>query len=75
MAHGKGRRSHRSSGAAAGLTGPATASSLHSVDTHPPTRHESASIWKSPAGAPAELHLRAAHRATHAASDRHGHLR
>ena len=45
MAHGKRRRSHRSSGAAAGLTGPPTASSLHSVDTHPPTRHESASIW------------------------------
>ena len=54
MAHGKGRRSHRSSGAAAGLTGPATASSLHGVyshrsttgaDTHPPARHETASIW------------------------------
>ncbi|HWT48714.1 MAG TPA: HNH endonuclease, partial [Mycobacterium sp.] len=45
MAHGKRRRSHRSSGAAAGLTGPPTASSLHSVDTHPPTRHETASIW------------------------------
>ena len=45
MAHGKRRRSHRSSGAAAGLTGPPTASSLHSVDTHPPTRHDGASIW------------------------------
>ena len=45
MAQGNRRRSHRSSGAAAGLTGPATASCLHSVETHPPTRHESASIW------------------------------
>ena len=45
MAHGKRRRSHRSSGAAAGFTGPATASSLHSVDIRPPARHESASIW------------------------------
>jgi 5-methylcytosine-specific restriction endonuclease McrA len=53
MAQGKKRRSHRSSGAAAGLTGPTSASSLHSVshrptlgaDTHPPNRHESASIW------------------------------
>ena len=45
MAQGKKRRSHRSSGAAAGLTGPPTVSSLHSVDTHPPTRHDSASIW------------------------------
>ena len=54
MAQGKRRRGHRSSGAAAGLTGPASASSLHSVnshrpspgaDTHPPTRHDSASIW------------------------------
>ena len=45
MAQGKRRRSHRSSGAAAGLTGPPTAPCLHSVDTHPPTRHESASIW------------------------------
>ena len=45
MAQGKRRRSHRISGAAAGLTGPATAPSLHSVDTHPPSRHESASIW------------------------------
>ena len=45
MAHGKRRRSHRSSGGAAGLTAPGSASCLHSVDTHPPTRHESASIW------------------------------
>ena len=39
------RRSHHSSGAAAGLTGPATGSSLHSVqsvDSHPP---EGGSIW------------------------------
>ncbi|OQZ92171.1 endonuclease, partial [Mycobacterium alsense] len=36
MAHGKRRRGHRSSGAAAGLTGPATASPLHSV-SHRPT--------------------------------------
>jgi 5-methylcytosine-specific restriction endonuclease McrA len=45
MAHGKRRRSHRSSGAAAGLTAPGPVSCLHSLDTHPPTRHESASIW------------------------------
>ncbi|MGO9508882.1 MAG: HNH endonuclease [Mycobacterium sp.] len=45
MAHGKKRRSHRTCGAAAGLTGPTTAPALHSVETHPPTRHESASIW------------------------------
>ena len=45
MAQRKKRRSHRSSGAAAGLTGPSPASSLHSVETHPPSRHESASIW------------------------------
>ncbi|HET7075011.1 MAG TPA: HNH endonuclease, partial [Mycobacterium sp.] len=57
MAHGSRRRSHRSPGAAAGITGPATASSLHSVEiyprvenyarveTHPPGRHEAASIW------------------------------
>ena len=45
MAQGKRRRSHRNSGAAAGLTGPATASCLHSVETHPPGRLESSSIW------------------------------
>ncbi len=53
MAQGKKRRSHRSSAGAAGLTGPTPASSLHSLshhptrgaDTHPPTRHDSASIW------------------------------
>ncbi|POX74589.1 HNH endonuclease, partial [Mycobacterium kansasii] len=54
MAQGKKRRSHRNSGAAAGGTGPATASCLHGahshrpalgVETHPPNRSESASIW------------------------------
>ncbi|OBH57137.1 endonuclease [Mycobacterium colombiense] len=45
MAQGKKRRSHRSQVAAAGLTGPATASSLHSVEIHPPARPEGASIW------------------------------
>lgn len=45
MAQRNKRRSHRSSGAAANGTGPATASCLHSVDTHPPTRSETASIW------------------------------
>lgn len=52
MAHGKKRRGHRSSGVAAGVTGPASClHSVHShrlasgVETHPPNRHESASIW------------------------------
>ncbi|GFG95122.1 HNH endonuclease [Mycobacterium timonense] len=45
MAQGKRRRSHRSQVAAAGLTGPTTASSLHSVEIHPPARPEGASIW------------------------------
>jgi len=45
MAHGKRRRGHRSPGGAAGLPASGPASCLHSVDTHPPTRHESASIW------------------------------
>lgn len=46
MAQGKRRRSHRSSQvAAAGLTGPTTVSSLHSVEIHPPARPEGASIW------------------------------
>src|ERR1700758_5137242 len=53
MAQRKGRR-HRSSGAAAGLTGPATSACLHSVpsgpsvprlDSHPPVSHDSGSIW------------------------------
>lgn len=44
MAQGKKRRRHRSQVAAAGLTGPPTASSLHSVETHPPTRPDSTSI-------------------------------
>lgn len=43
MAQGKKRRGHRNHGAAASMTG--TASCLHSVDTHPPNRHETASIW------------------------------
>ncbi|CAG7099175.1 hypothetical protein PICSAR172_04063 [Mycobacterium avium subsp. paratuberculosis] len=34
MAQGKKRRRHRSQVAAAGLTGPPTASSLHSVETY-----------------------------------------
>lgn len=52
MAHGKKRRGHRSSGVAAGVTGPASClHSVHShrlasgVETHPPNRHESASVW------------------------------
>jgi 5-methylcytosine-specific restriction endonuclease McrA len=45
MAQRNKRRNHRSSGAAVALTGPATASCLHSVDTQPPARHESGSIW------------------------------
>src|SRR6201987_2352466 len=45
MSQGKRRRSHRSSGAAAGLTGPATGPCLHSVDTHSPISHETGSIW------------------------------
>ncbi|KQH79320.1 hypothetical protein AO501_14825 [Mycobacterium gordonae] len=45
MAQRNKRRSHRSSGAAANGPGPATASCLHSIDTHPPTRSETASIW------------------------------
>lgn len=52
MAHGKKRRGHRSSGVAAGVTGPASClHGVHShrlasgVETHPPNRHESASIW------------------------------
>ncbi|MGH3596808.1 MAG: HNH endonuclease, partial [Mycobacterium sp.] len=48
MAQRKNRRSHRSSGAAAGLTGPATGSCLHSVhgvDAHSPVSHDSGSIW------------------------------
>ncbi|HEY6818847.1 MAG TPA: HNH endonuclease, partial [Mycobacterium sp.] len=42
------KRRHHSSGAAAGLTGPATGSTLHSVqnvDTHPPVSHDGGSIW------------------------------
>ena len=57
MAQRTKRRSHRSSGAAAGTTGPLPAPYLHSVDTtsradshsradtHPPNRHDTASIW------------------------------
>ena len=55
MAQRTKRRSHRSSGAAAGTTGPLPAPFLHSVDahthvhsrgdTHPPNRHDTASIW------------------------------
>src|SRR6201999_676203 len=53
MAQGKRRRSHRSSGAAAGLTGPVTGPSLHSVSSvscvsrvdHSPVAHETGSIW------------------------------
>lgn len=41
MAHGKRRRSHRSSGAAARLVGPVTGSCLHSVDSH----RDTGSIW------------------------------
>ena len=40
------KRRHHSSGAAAGLTGPATGSTLHSVrtvDTHPPVAHDGSS--------------------------------
>ena len=49
MAHGKKRRSHRSSGAAAGLSGPVTGPNLHSVSSvsrvdHAPVTHEG-SIW------------------------------
>ena len=45
MAQRKKRRSHHSSGAAAGLTGPATGSTLHSVhsvETHPPVAQTAA---------------------------------
>ncbi|HET9892762.1 MAG TPA: HNH endonuclease, partial [Mycobacterium sp.] len=46
MAQGKRRRRHRSQVVvAAGSTGPTTASSLHSVEIHPPARSESTSIW------------------------------
>src|SRR5262245_20143679 len=51
MAQRKKRRSHRSSGAAAGLAGPATGSCLHSVPTvpdagaHSPVLHDTGSIW------------------------------
>jgi 5-methylcytosine-specific restriction endonuclease McrA len=48
MAQRKKRRSHRSSGAAAALTGPAVGSCLHSVrrvDTGSPLSRESGSIW------------------------------
>ncbi|MBS4727214.1 HNH endonuclease [Mycobacterium sp. SM1] len=45
MAQRDNRRNHRSSGAAAALTGPATASCLHSVDVSPPTHYEGGSLW------------------------------
>ena len=48
MAQRKRRRSHHSSGAAAGLTGPATGAclhSVHSVENHPPVSHDTGSIW------------------------------
>ena len=50
MAQRKGRR-HRSSGAAAGLTGPTTGACLHSVssvssvDSHSHVAHDTGSIW------------------------------
>ncbi|MGE2818201.1 hypothetical protein ACQI5H_24125, partial [Mycobacterium heidelbergense] len=50
MAHGKRRRSHRSSGAAAGLTGPPSVSPLHRVDTPPPTPPRSAATRGPPRG-------------------------
>jgi len=50
MSQGKRRRSHRSSGAAAGLTGPAAGPCLHSVSSvppvsHSPVSHDTGSIW------------------------------
>ena len=51
MAQRKKRRSHHSSGAAAGLTGPVNGAclhsvhSVHSVENHPPVSHDTGSIW------------------------------
>ena len=45
MAQRTKRRSHRSSAAAARLTGPAAGSCLRSVDARPPSPHDGASFW------------------------------